>query len=156
MTKEEIRQAGRRYLRAWLLGALRSGTIYYTIPHVARSGMSRRITLHRVVGGEVRRLFPSLPKGSEPKVYSAALDVVAKDWGFSFTHQSFVIGGCGMDMVFAQIDYLASIAGLGKMYWRRGDYVRGRYQLIKCPAGTTNDGRGGTLSFTNAVNRASL
>lgn len=130
--KQAIIAAGRKELWRWLKQAEKHGTIYYEVTHVARSGMSRRIVLqtiahkneeHRRAGRnesvgvdrvQLVNLFPSLPDDDFPtwRDRSEALDIVAKDWGFSFKHRAFVIGGCGMDMVFAQVDYLASIAGL--------------------------------------------
>lgn len=41
-----------------------------------------------------------------------ALDIIGKDWRFSFKHRAFVVDGCGMDMVFALVDSLAARAGL--------------------------------------------
>jgi hypothetical protein len=58
-------------------------------------------------------LFPTLDTtGMASAAHCDALDTVAKDWGFSFKYRAFVIGGCGMDMVFALIDGLAHKAGL--------------------------------------------
>jgi hypothetical protein len=118
--------AGREYLAHWLREAHKHGGIVYDIPKVARSGMSRQIVLARVVpakrGGDPRpahieRLFPTLPEsfyktGEGGRSHGFALDAVAKDWGFSFKSRNFVIGGCGMNMVFALVDHLARIAGL--------------------------------------------
>lgn len=112
--RDAILASGRDYLGAWLLNALNHGTIYYTIPQVARSGMSRRIVLATIVmrngAPELSTLWPrsTAPDGDD----NEALDLIAKDWRFSFKHRAFVIGGCGMNMVFALIDDLASTAGL--------------------------------------------
>jgi hypothetical protein len=107
--------SGRRYLGWWLQQAADHGVIYYTIPHVASSGMSRRITLHTIIDGELCRLWPSYAKEDEARggfgdfEHSEGLDAIAKDWSFSFKHQKFVIGGCGMDMVFALVNDLAGM-----------------------------------------------
>jgi len=122
--------AGRKYLARWLLAAYKHGGIVYDIPKVARSGMSRQIVLARIVPAEtskrksrppgpayIERLWPTpLPDGpfGAGGQFSAALDAIAKDWGFSFKTRNFVVGGCGMDMVFALVDHLATKAGLTK------------------------------------------
>jgi hypothetical protein len=116
--KEAIIAAGRKELRKWLEAAEKHGTIYYEITHTARSGMTRHIVLAtiRMVKGKpvLWNLFPALPheyydgaRATPWRDYSAALDIVAKDWGYSFKRRAFVIGGCGMDMVFALVDDLA-------------------------------------------------
>lgn len=112
MKKKERNAAiagGRNYLKWWLQEAAKHGTIYYTIPHVARSGMSRRIVLGTIAAGRLITLWPNAVDGSGD---INDLDAIAKDWRFSFHHRAFVIGGCGMDMVFALIDDLAGMAGL--------------------------------------------
>ena len=112
---------GRKVLRAGLLRAEETGTIYYTIPSVSRSGMSRTITLHMVCHDRderygLVRCWPGLTdefaRGLTMNEHHAALDAVAKDWGFSYDARAFKVGGCGMDMVFALVDKLASAAGL--------------------------------------------
>ena len=109
--KQAYTNAGRAYLRTFLDAARKHGTIYYTIPHVARTGMSRRIQLITVAKGGILRLWPGgLPDLDCPALDSDAMDVIARDWGFSYKHRAFVIGGCGMDMVFALIDDLADRA----------------------------------------------
>ena len=131
--------AGREYLAHWLREAHKHGGIVYDIPKVSRSGMSRQIVLARVVPAErtgkkthggfweekpahVQRLFPSVPESFyKPGVSGgAALDAVAKDWGYSFKSHTFVVGGCGMDMTFALVDRLAYLAGLTKPEFPRG------------------------------------
>jgi len=111
--------AGRKHLREWLIAAEKHGTIYYEVTHVARSGMSRRIVLQtiRMVKGKpvLDNLFPSLPDtdfGGDWRQRSQASDIVARDWAFSFKYRAFIIGGCGMDMVFALIDHLAHLADI--------------------------------------------
>ena len=137
-TDEAAVAAGREYLAMWLREAHRHGGIVYDIPKVARSGMSRQIVLARVVPApsshvrraagtlpfvhaHIERLFPTLPESFyKPggRGYSDALDAVALDWGFSFKSRNFVVGGCGMDMVFALVDHLARIAGLESSEFR--------------------------------------
>lgn len=126
--------AGREYLATWLREAHKHGGIVFDIPKVARSGMSRQIVLARVVPAKktgkktaggfweerpayIERLFPTLPEsfyktGEGGRSYGYALDAVAKDWRFSFKSRNFVVGGCGMDMVFALVDWLGELAGL--------------------------------------------
>jgi hypothetical protein len=118
---ERITRAGRAALRTWLLAAQKHGTIYYAITNVSRSGMRRTIVLSTIVvdnDGKPRLVsyWPSI--GDEPFAdgrdgqYSTALDVVAKDVGFSFKSRSFVANGVGMDMVFATVYYLCQVADL--------------------------------------------
>lgn len=115
---QAIIDAGRKELRAWLQAAEKHGTIYYAIESVSRSGMSRKIVLSTIVKGrggkpELKRLWPRLPDDSRTiSDHSSALDVVARDWRFSFKAHAFDVGGCGMDMVFALVHGLACKAGL--------------------------------------------
>lgn len=117
-----IVDAGRKSLRDWLKAAEKHGTIYYVIESVSRSGMSRNISLATIVMSKgkpvLSKLWPRLDdkmwSHAQWSEYNAALDVVASDWGFSFKVRSFKVGGCGMDMVFSQIDYLAQIAGVNR------------------------------------------
>jgi hypothetical protein len=117
--KEAAVKAGRMALATWLHKAEKHGTIYYAIEQVSRSGMSRQIVLSTIVKDKNRklslqRLWPSIPwpSGASIEDHNEALDFVAADWGFSFKTRNFVIGGCGMDMVFALVDRLASLSGL--------------------------------------------
>jgi hypothetical protein len=122
-TKKEaeakIVAAGRKHLRAWLLAAEKHRTIYYTIDHVSRSGTFRTIklaTIKRNAKGkaELVALWP----GADYKALvrsgagngDVALDVIAKDWGFSFKRRAFEAHGCGIDMVFATVYKLAGKA----------------------------------------------
>lgn len=114
---QAIIDAGRKHLRAWLKDAEKHGTIYYAIESVSRSGMNRKIVLSTIVKGrdgkpELMRLWPRLPDDAASSVgdYSSALDIVARDWGFSFKARAFDVGGCGMDMVFALVSRLARMA----------------------------------------------
>jgi hypothetical protein len=118
VTKKEQRAAiiaaGRKHLRAFLNAAKRHGTIYYDVPSVSRSGMSRQIKLWTISKGQLVRAWPGYGDHGTPEIsalnYSDVMDVIAKDWGFSFEKRSFVVSGCGMDMVFALIDDLANKA----------------------------------------------
>jgi len=132
--------AGREYLAQWLREAHKHGGIVYDIPKVARSGMSRQIVLARVVPAPSRHVRNAVgtlpfvhahverlwPKPIDERLfgaggqYGAAIDAIAKDWGFSFKSRNFVIGGCGMDMVFALVDNLARMAGLEKPEFKNG------------------------------------
>ncbi len=125
--KEEIIKNGRIELFNWLTAAEAHGKIYYHIPSVSRSGMSRTISMRTIKVDlkedkiDLVRLWPSLPYDGQLKFpeYNLALDLVAKDWHFSFKKRAFEVGGCGMDMVFAQIDYLAHLAGITDGYANR-------------------------------------
>lgn len=123
-TKADIIRAGRESLVGWLEAAKAHGTIYYTV-EASRSGMMRTIRLSTItpqmhITGHVQsgleRCWPKIASHVEVNLssaeYSSALDIVAKDWGFSFKHGAFRIGGCGMDMVFALVDNLAAKAGI--------------------------------------------
>lgn len=119
--KQLIISAGRAHLRTWLLAAEAHGTIYYNVQSVSRSGMNRKISLSTImptrIGDESKpdlvRLWPSLREESIPRgaaEYTAALDVIARDWGFSWEARAFNVGGCGADMVFMLVYHLASKA----------------------------------------------
>jgi hypothetical protein len=131
--KEAIVKSGRDHLRQWMQAAETHGTIYYTIPHVAKSGMSRNIVLatirmdengkpylenlwpkmdENLVGSRGFGMFKKETGNDSPFGYSEALDIVGKDYGFNWDKRCFTIGGCGMDMVFALVDDLAHKAGL--------------------------------------------
>lgn len=127
MDHSPLIKAGRKALAAWLRRAEAHGTIYYVVSHVSRSGMSRNIEIATIIvrkrKPDLVKLWPhvdeaDLPAGTD---YSAALDVIARDWGFSFRNNQrcFVISGCGMDMVFALVDNLAAKAGLPRGYANR-------------------------------------
>lgn len=126
--------AGRAYLRTWLEGC---NHIYYTIPHVSRSGMVRHITLHKVLERtetssgfpELVRLWPAYDEdlagaASGCGTFADGLDAIAKDWGFAYEKRAFVVGGCGMDMVFSLIANLHAMAGL------KWDQTQLRYESI--------------------------
>lgn len=117
MTKRDVAAvaAGRLYLADWLERAKEHGTIYYVIPSVSRSGMSRQIRLYTIDGRgpSMCHLWPGARPDYPADRYGEDLDAIARDWGFSFDKRAFVVGGCGMDMVFALVDSLASKAGVG-------------------------------------------
>ncbi|HEX9156010.1 MAG TPA: hypothetical protein VF819_10625 [Nitrospira sp.] len=115
--KELVIQEGRKVLRTWLEAAELHGKIYYKIESVSRSGMNRRISLSTIIIGsdgkpEIEKLWPTLPEGRGTSTFVDDLDIVAKDWGFSFNSRTFNVGGCGMDMVFWLVDNLAYKAGI--------------------------------------------
>ena len=118
MTKRDVAAvaAGRLYLADWLSKAHEHGTIYYVIQSVSRSGMSRQIRLYTIArrdgGPAIVHLWPAAPEDYPANRYSEDIDAIARDWGFSFDKRAFVVGGCGMDMVFALIDSLAHKAGV--------------------------------------------
>lgn len=113
-------------LRGWLEQAKRNGRVYYHVHSVNRNGDFRRITL-ATIGEQNGRpyldfFWPScVPQytsddpGASARVllgHSGALDVAAKLVGFNFKRRSFAIGGGGMDMVYALLDNLGTIAGV--------------------------------------------
>lgn len=117
---------GRAYLHKWLSEAEQHGEIYYTIPHVARSGMSRRIVLATIrypalaTDDQRPQLHAIWPRTLDPNGDSnETLEAIGRDWGFSFKHRAFIVGGCGMDMVFALVDDLAGKAGMPRGYANR-------------------------------------
>lgn len=115
--EEVIREAGRANLRKFFETAKRRGNrVHFTIPQRSRSGMSRQIQLfvvtddHRIDmlwpsyygvyqngSSEAKRLEEAIAKLGD---WKAASEVVRKDWGFNIDKRAFVVGGCGMDMVF--------------------------------------------------------
>jgi len=157
MTKVETKKSfearaiasGRIALAQWLAAAEVHGTVYYAIPRVARSGMSRNITLHAIVDGELSRLWPALDEATEANFvgdsHSRALDVVARDWLFSYDRRAFRVGGCGMDMVFWLVDHLASKAGMPTYTHRK---IR-THETEPCAYGQP-------YSYANHVQRTSL
>jgi|GEM_PF-3816823 len=118
-------------LRTWLLRAKAYGVIYYNIPNISRSGMSRDIQLARLdvstdaLGNLIPvpfRLYPEI--GDRPDTISDVMswyDIgnahAARVLDYNWKRNAFVIGGCGMDMVFALINRLARVAEIG------GDYA---------------------------------
>lgn len=123
--KQLIIDAGRAHLKTWLLAAEEHGTIYHNVQSVSRSGMNRKIALATIIQRkgtrfgkpfpiELVRLWPACADNSHV-LYSEALDVIARDWGFSFDARAFNVSGAGMDMTFWLVDHLASLAGIGKL-----------------------------------------
>lgn len=128
--KQLIIDAGRAHLRTWLLAAEEHGTIYYNVQSVSRSGMDRKIALStifpaKLIGDtskpELVRCWPAIPNVSVGSAhnaihefafseYNAALDIIARDWGFSFDARAFNVSGAGMDMVFQLVYTLAGKA----------------------------------------------
>jgi hypothetical protein len=67
------------------------------------------------------KLWPALPDnvegcdidvGRESDDYSRAIDLIAKDWGFSFAWRCFAVSGGGMDPLFDLVDGLSERAGV--------------------------------------------
>jgi hypothetical protein len=134
--KQLIIAAGRAHLKAWLLAAEAHGTIYYNVQSVSRSGMNRKISLSTIIVRDVTepedhgmythpelvRLWPSYGEQDLPDEltrgsgnFGSTLDIIARDWGFSFDARAFNVSGTGMDMVYALVDDLAHRAGIGKL-----------------------------------------
>lgn len=118
-TKAEVIKLGRKYLAEWLTLAAGYGTLFYRVEHVSRSGMQRRIVLATIVDYSKRGKKPTLSRLMPGSVcnYSLSndeLDIVAKDWGYAYNRRAFVVGGSGMDMVFALVDHLLCISGIKK------------------------------------------
>lgn len=119
-------------LAAWCARVDRTGEVHYLIPHVARSGMSRWIELfHCGKSGGADVCWPDTeptdkrevgdrlgrPRGAE--VTDAEFRQYVKDYretfrrlpGWQWRRRCFVVGGCGMDMVFATVDALGDVFG---------------------------------------------
>jgi hypothetical protein len=124
--KQLIIAAGRAHLKAWLLAAEAHGTIYYNVQSVSRSGMNRKISLSTIImaraeeppcemRAELVRLWPSIPDDKFNDImrgqsgYSEALDIVARDWSFSWEARAFNVSGCGQDMVHHLVYTLAGM-----------------------------------------------
>ena len=85
-TKGEIEEARRK-----LAEMLNPGDIVYTIlNNVSRDGMSRRLKVKVVKGGEVLDITRLAAKATVHR--------------YNGNHEALVIGGCGMDMGFALVD----------------------------------------------------
>jgi hypothetical protein len=114
--KAAIIASGRAHLAQWLRDAEAHGTIYYSIPRVSRSGMSRVIKLYTILNGSdgkpaLSQLWPSYDETAPGDSWSVKIDTVAKDWGFTFGNtRGFRVNGCGMDMVFWLVGHLANLA----------------------------------------------
>lgn len=130
--KQQIIDAGRAHLREWLIAAEAHGTIYYNIKSVSRSGMNRKIALSTIImGGDGTTSKASLvalwPQIGNETLYASSdypqcLDIIARDWSFSFDARAFNVSGAGMDMTYALVDSLASKAnmrdhGVGSTYY---------------------------------------
>lgn len=95
--REAYREQAKNDLREWIKPGDR---VYCCLRHVAKSGMSRRISMHLVKDGELRNI-----------TYTAA---VAMDKTLHRDDHAIVIGGCGMDMGFALV------YALGCALWPNG------------------------------------
>lgn len=121
MNKRQAKQAaidnGREHLKTWLNQAIERGTIYYQVA-VSSSGMTRYVKLYRVTPGDtIGMLWPAiigLDRDVETVLggYYHALHEVAKDWGFNSKRRTFVVKGCGMDMVAHLVNMLGRMAGI--------------------------------------------
>lgn len=119
-TQKEVEDAsikgGRAFLKKWLLAAESHGTVYYRVPHVAKSGMSLRIVLATIIHSRrpaIVRLGPGIetvPISGIP--YSESLDIIAKDWGFDWEKRSFLVRGTGSNMVLELLHKLVRMSGL--------------------------------------------
>jgi hypothetical protein len=86
--------------------------------------MTRHIALFTIIDGEVSRLWPRFDGEADESLFcgaehSEALDDIARDWCFSFDSRDFKVSGCGMDMVFWLVDYLAHKALGDRRYTHR-------------------------------------
>ena len=79
--REAYREQAKSDLREWIKPGDR---VYCCLRHVAKSGMSRRISLHLIKDGELRNI-----------TYTAA---VAMDRAMHRDDHALIVGGCGMDM----------------------------------------------------------
>lgn len=139
MNRTKVIQAGRGVLLDWLSRAEAHGTIYATVPGPTRT--TARFNLYTIITKpvlsrpdppELVKLWPMLPGstegcgigvGADRSDYSKAVELVARDWGFSFAQRCFSIDGGGMDMLFDLVDRLSLTAGIrgagSKLYAHR-------------------------------------
>jgi len=139
MNRKKIIEAGRGVLLGWLSRAEAHGTIYATVPGPTRT--TARFNLYTIVTKpqlsraeppELVKLWPTLPGnaegceidvGAESSDYTKAVELIARDWGFSFERRCFAINGGGMDMLFDLVDRLSVTAGIrgagSKLYAHR-------------------------------------
>jgi hypothetical protein len=98
---KEGREAYRAQAKADLLEFITPGqTVYCILRHVAKSGMSRRISLFVIQNGELRDITRTA--------------AIAMDRKLNRDECSIVVGGCGMDMGFHLI------YSLGYHLWPNG------------------------------------
>lgn len=102
VTKAEKEEACER-LRAYLA---KPGRFLYSIPHVARSGMSRVIRIHYMT--ENGALY-----------YLSRNIATAVGWPYDRKHEGIRVRGCGMDMVFHTLYTLS-----GTLYNQGSEYDR--------------------------------
>ena len=81
-------------------------TVYTTIKHVSRSGMSRSIDVHLIRDNEPRWI-----------AYTVALVI---GWGFDEKREAVKVGGCGMDMGFHLVYTLS------RVLWPNGHQCSGK------------------------------
>ena len=102
LTQAEGKAAHRAQACADLRKLLKPGqTVYTTLRHVSKSGMSRNISLVIVKGGELRDI-----------TFLAA--VAMNDTLASGNYNAIKVGGCGMDMGFSLV------YNLGATLWPKG------------------------------------
>lgn len=88
----------------------RAKRVFYLIPHVARSGMSRRIELfYPEKGGGVDVVWPDYEPGEGAT--ARELETLRRRICWNRERCCFVVGGCGMDMVFWLVDHLGHAFG---------------------------------------------
>lgn len=90
VTKAEKVEARER-LRGYLA---KPGRFLYSIPHVARSGMSRVIRIHYMT--------------EDGSLYYLSRNIaLALGWSYDRKHEGVRVQGCGMDMVFHTLETLS-------------------------------------------------
>ena len=115
----------------WCARAAEVGTVHYLVPHVARSGMSRRIELFvSMPDGGIEPFWPDREPETKPgesvkefRARAKAYKETFRRLSWSWKHRCFVVGGCGMDMVFATMDGIGDVFGyydFGNTIQRRG------------------------------------
>ena len=92
-------------------------TVYTTVTHVAKSGMSRVITSFII-------------ENNTPQCIDYAIAQIL-DNRFHKKHQGLVVHGCGMDMGFSLV------YDLSRVLWPKGFICRGER---KCPSNDHNNG----------------
>jgi hypothetical protein len=124
MTKTEkhatIVNAGRSHLASQLRLMLDAGECWY-VAQASKSNMSATVKLSycAIVDGKptIKAIWPGIPDNVWTETcqatgldYSAVLDIVAKDWGFSYDKRAWKVGGCGFNRVQHVLGNLAWLA----------------------------------------------
>jgi len=120
-------------LAAWCAKVNESKRVEYLIPHVSRSGMSRWIELFHCGPEGLDVCWPDIEPERKATETDAEFKARAKAYQetfrrllWSWNHRCFVVGGCGMDMVFYTMDRLGSVFG----YYDFGNSVQ-RYGISR-------------------------